>query len=653
MKAVHDLSQLQWTLIGTTPYAWLLSGNPVQVLQDQTVEQEAIPAIVPGSVQKSLLNAGILPDWNSGLNARLCEWVENRHWIYSVHLPDEWFQSGKTYRLSAAGLDDRGWVYLNGKEIGTFKTTHLPYLFDLTDHLQPAGNLLQIIFDCPPRWLGQFGYTSKMTDWKPRFYYTWDWVSRIVQIGIWNTLTLEESDGAEIFNLKVCTEADPASALGSLEVRGSAGAPAGAKVKLELSGDEGVIYQELLPLEVFNGDGVRWDALPVKLWYPNGLGSQPLYRFTYTLLGENGQIHDCVQRTIGFRHITWQPCEGAPANADPWICAVNGRPVFLQGFNWTPILPNFADTGEADYRLRLERYREMGVNILRMWGGAMLEKEIFFQLCDEMGILVWQEFPLSSSGVDNWPPEDETSIAELSQIARSYITRRSHHACLLMWGGGNELQGDLDGNKTGVGKPVDLSHPLIRRFAEIAAEEDPGRRFVPTSSSGPYFYVKEENIGKGLHWDVHGPWKADPDLAAWEAYWKKVDALFHSEVGCPGASSVEIIQCYSGGLPTMPASPQNRLWRRTPWWIEWDLFLQQGGREDSSLEEYVRWSQERQAQALTIVARSLKNKFPRCGGVIFWMGHDCFPCTANTSVIEFDGRYKPAALALKKVFQAS
>jgi beta-mannosidase len=191
---------------------------------------------------------------------------------------------------------------------------------------------------------------------------------------------------------------------------------------------------------------------------------------------------------------------------------------------------------------------------------------------------------------------------------------------------------------------------LIKRFADIVAEEDPGRRFVATSSTGPRFYADEADFGKGLHWDVHGPWKADPDLGKWESYWKKVDALFHSEVGCPGSSPADIIEHYRGDYPAMPASTTNPLWRRTSWWIDWDLFLEQGGKEDASLDDYIRWSQERQAQALTIVASNLKGKFPRCGGVIFWMGHDCFPCTANTSAIDFWGRYKPAALALKKIF---
>ena len=197
---------------------------------------------------------------------------------------------------------------------------------------------------------------------------------------------------------------------------------------------------------------------------------------------------------------------------------------------------------------------------------------------------------------------------------------------------------------------MDLSHPLIHQFAKLVSEYDIDHRFVPTSSSGPRFSAVKEDFGKGIHWDVHGPWKADPDLGEWEKYWLEMDALFHSEVGAPGASAADIICQFAGELPTMPANEHNPLWNRFSWWIEWDTFVLENGHEPKTLDEYVGWSENRQAEALKIVANQLKQKFPRCGGVIFWMGHDCFPCTSNTSIIDFWGRSKPAALALKEVF---
>lgn len=660
MKTTHDLAQLSWTLSGLAPYLWEITKINGQI-NPNAAEIGPLPAKVPGSVQAALREAGMIPDWNVGLNYRLCQWVENLHWIYHADLPDSWFTPGEQFRLDCQGLDDRGWIFLNQHEVGRFKGAHLPYHFDLTPYLKTSGNSLYLVFDLPPRWLGQFGFTSQMTEWKPRFYYTWDWTVRLVQIGVWDSICLVAGDGNELEGVRCTTGVDPQTRRGSIRLSCQVKGGEAASVRVQLSGADGLVGELRLPVEIAK-EGLTWENLPVDLWQPNGLGAQPLYTLTCQLLSASGRLLDETRRQIGFRWVEWRACtpsgaltsaEGSPAAADPWICAVNGQPLFLQGANWTPIRPNFADLTEADYRTRLELYRDLGFNLLRVWGGAFLETETFYRLCDELGLLVWQEFPLSSSGADNWPPEDEASIAALAEIAASYIHRRQHHASLLLWCGGNELVGGPDGSKVGAFQPVDASHPMIKRLGEVTAALDPGRRFLPTSSSGPRFSARREDFGKGLHWDVHGPWTADPDLAVWKDYWEQVDALFHSEVGAPGASSAELIRRYKGDLQETPGSSANPLWRRTSWWIEWPLFVKEHGREPASLEEYVAWSQDRQAKALAIVARALKDKFPRCGGVIFWMGHDCFPCTANTSLIDFEGAPKPAALAVGKIFKST
>ncbi len=648
----HDLSQLDWTVSGWIPELWRLE-RTMEIGASPNAEIPAIPASVPGSVQKSLLDAGLLPDWNVGLNYRECEWVENRHWIYEAAIPNEWIEGGKTVRLNCRGLDYRGCVILNNEAIGEFCGSHVPYTFDLTPRLAETANTLRIIFELPPRWLGQFGFTSKMRKWKPRFNYTWDWVPRLVQVGIWAPLYLEVTDGREIESFRCAPSADLSNSTGTLEMKGAVSGQEGDAVRLTVERNGQVIRAEEVPAWRFNSGEVAWTGLPVELWWPNMEGEQPLYTVRCELIDKDGNLIDTAERQVGFRKIDWAQCEGAPEGADPWICVVNGKPVFLQGVNWVPILPNFADATEADYRKRLELYRDLGCNILRVWGGATLERECFYEICDELGLMVWQEFPLSSSGGDNWPPEDAGSIEAVAAIAESYIERRQHHASLIIWCGGNELQGSQDGEKTGGGKPCDCSHPMLKRFEEIVKREDPTRRFLATSSTGPMFYANPENYGKGLHWDVHGPWKAVGDLdEGWATYWAGDDSLLRSETGAPGASSAEIIRRSAGGLDPMPGTPANPLWRRTStWWIEWHEFVREIGREPETLEEYVDWSQARQTKALVIAVGASKARFPRCGGIMLWMGHDCFPCTANTAIIDVDGNPKPAALALRQIWR--
>jgi len=650
LKKVYDLAGLEWRLAGFTPFQWGFEPS-LDITKSPSAETPAIPAKVPGSVQLALREAGLLPDWNVGLNARLCEWVEHRHWIYQAAIPDAWLEKGKKARLHALGLDYCGVIRLNGKDVSRFENGFVPYEFDLTPHLAESGNVLQIIFECHPAWLGQFGYTSKMTDWKPRFNYTWDWTSRLVQIGVWDAISLEVTDEQEFSHIACTTDADLETRTGILDISGWVHGSQVAVVHITLSLADEIIQARSVAPETF-AQGLSWRDLPVELWWPHTQGAQPLYDITCRLLDGEGNPLDQEVFKVGFRHIAWEPCEGAPEGADPWLCVVNGQRVFLQGVNWTPILPNFADVPEPHVRQRLELYKSLGVNILRVWGGAVLGSESFYRICDELGILVWQEFPLSSSGLDNWPPDSEHAIRDLSEIAESYIERRQHHVSLALWCGGNELTHGLEGRKTGIGSPIDASHPLIAQLKQIVEDLDPKRRFLPTSSSGPRFTAAEADFGKGLHGDVHGPWKAAGDLdTEWPRYWAGDDALFRSETGAPGASPIELIRQYAGDINPMPASPANPLWRRFAWWIEWDRFIAEHGREPQNLEEYVAWSQGRQMKALSIAVGAVKARFPKVGGIILWMGHDCFPCTANTSIVDFHGQPKPAALAVGEIFR--
>lgn len=649
-KRTFDLAQLKWRVAAFIPYLWSFDKlSDIEHAGD--AEVGPVDAPVPGSVQQALLNAGILQDWNVGLNSRNAEWVENRDWVYQAELPDEWLQQGQQLRLRCAGLDYEGAILLNGKQVLPFCGSFTPYAVDLKPHLEPKGNLLQIWLQPPPRWLGQFGYTSRMTQWKPRFNYTWDWIIRLVQIGIWDSVTLDVVQDAEIRALTLHADFSPDANVGSLHL--AVDATGGASVQFSLRSGDRVVREQLLPV---TGGMIRavWTALPVDAWWPNGMGEQSLYTVDVKLLDGGNRVIDTQTRRVGFRHIEWQRTRGAAPDAHPYLCVVNGKPVFLFGVNWTPIRPNFADLKESDYRKRIANYRDIGVNVFRVWGGGFPEHAWLYDLCDENGILVWQEFPLSSSGMDNYPPDSEEAIAQMTAVARFYIDRLHSQACLATWCGGNELEDNLAGH---VSKQTTLTiakHPLVVRLAETVAQHDAGRGFLPTSPFGPVGGFTQQTCGQGKHWDVHGPWNLDgPVDGAWRELWQHDDAMFHSEMGAPSTSSAAMIRRYKGELPEVPGTHANPLWNRQPWWIEWPKFAIEKGRQPASLDEFVAWSQQRQSDALALAIAKIKSRFPACGGAILWMGHDCMPCTTNASILDFDGNPKPAALVLKRILRES
>jgi len=587
---------------------------------------------LPSSAHGALRRSGMLPDFYADEQYRACEWVEHRHWIFqcSLTVPEA---GGST--LVCPGLDGAGWVYLDGAEWGAFDNTHVAHEF--RGELSAGRHLLRLVFDCPPRWLGQIGRTSRMPVNKPRFYYTWDWVPRLVQVGVTDPPYLLRAEEARWVPRDLTVHADAQRRTGSFYLRGELSGAAEAVVTLALPGAAEKREWRSSTAELARGR--TFDAGVVELWQPRGLGAPVCYELQLA-------VGDAVlfRRRIGFRQVRWLPNPGAPEGAAPWLCEINGAPLFLQGVNWTPIRPLTADVPPELYEQRLASYREMGVNLFRVWGGASKERAFFYDCCDRDGFLVWQEFPLSSSGVDNLPPDDAESIRRMLEIANEYVPELASHPSLLFWSGGNELMAD----ESRPCRTEDFA--LLALLRGVLAERDPERRMVPTSASGPCEWGREAQFGRGLHEDVHGPWRIDGTLEQWYAYWDRDDALFHSEIGCCSASPREILARYAA-KQDWTVTEENPFWNRPMgFWNEAAAFRAEKGRLPETPEEYIDWTADRQYRALGYAARSCKRRFPRCGGFVVWMGHDCYPCAANTAVIDFEGNPKSGARALAEVF---
>jgi len=647
-----NMGDLDWTLWGYRPNTWRMNFD-FNRLTGSWAEYQDIPIEVPGSVHKALKHQGIIPDWNIGLNYIQNEWIENRHWLIGTRIPDDWITQKENWVLHCKGLDYKGLLMVNGKEVGRFNNAFIPYSFNISPFLKEKNNTLVFIFECPPEHLGQIGYTSLIKDWKPRFNFGWDWVPRIVQTGIWDEVWLQSGLKNQVLHqLEISPEAAKDRDEGSLFIKINGELEVNFKrLTVSLMDDSGkFVLDETVPVsKILKGNS--WSNLNVKRWYPNGWGNPSLYLLRLIFYDNDGKILFKEERRLGFKHVEWLPCRGAPKDADPWICSINNRPVFLQGVNWTPIRPNFADLKKTDYQKLLNTYKNLGINTIRIWGGGFPEKIWLYELCDELGILIWQDFPLSSSGLDNYPPTDSITIAGIRQIVQHYINRLKNHVSILLWCGGNELY------ERGDKAPVGLDHPLIAAIEKVVKQNDPGRRFLTGTPSGPSIYSHPEQFGKGIHWDTHGPWKlpfstSKRSMDEVREFWKQNDSFFFSEVGVPGAMSAQMIEKYRGTYPALPASLENPIWRTVNWWNEWDEYVSQWSSEEVVLlENYVSWSQKRQTEGLGIALKNSKEKFPACGGFLVWMGHDCFPCLINTSIIDFEGNPKPVAERLSQIWK--
>ena len=643
MRRRWDLAEERWTLRGWRPNDWRWETSFVRV-DSRNPDVGALAAPVPGSVRGALVAAGRVANPYSGFDSRASEWIEHRHWTYSVQIPEDVVEAAAgagRIVLQAQSLDGPGVVLVDTTEVARFANALVPQRFDLTDAIRSGGTVLTIAFTTPPADIGQIGWTSRIRDWKARYNYGWDWTPRIVQLGIVGGIALEYVQGNRIERLLVDPRFDPETGQGSVRVRARTTVGEDVEVAFAADGEEPEIRR------VAADDAWHTiDVGDVRPWTVHTLGEQPMYSVTVRAFDRDVVADETVRR-VGFRHIDWRNTEDAPSGAEPWLLTINGAPVFMAGVNWVPIRPDYADVTVADYEVRMRAYRDIGIVMLRVWGGAARESDDFYRLADELGFVVWQELPLSSSGFDNFPPVDPEFADGYEQIATEYAVALMHHACIAIWGGGNELASTAEGVDP---LPAVVTQQPFARAATVFAEIDPGRRFVASSPSGPTVWAFAENYGKGIHHDVHGPWEFDGSFEEWQSYWDGDDSLLRSEVGIGGASSYDLLERYDLVGPTGTAEERELLVQRwahsASWWLKparnWD--------GEGPLREWVDQNQTRQAEWLAYAAGTARSRFPRCGGFIVWLGHDTYPCPVSLSLLDFEGRPKPVAAALGRVF---
>jgi beta-mannosidase len=368
------------------------------------------------------------------------------------------------------------------------------------------------------------------------------------------------------------------------------------------------------------------------------MGKQPLYNVRAEIEGGS----DSTEAAFGLRDIRWEIHPGGAEGEWPLNLVVNGRPTFQKGWNWVPADCMGGPRAVPVMRRLLRLAREASVNVLRCWGGADPETRAFYDECDRLGILVWQEFPLSSSGISNTPPDDPDYLGRMERYARDVVVYRRNHPSLALWGGGNELTG-YDG------KPLTLEHPYARRLASVIAQHDTGRTFRPSSPLGPTFDADPE---KGELWDVHGPWEYSERWPG-PQYWRfnAISPALHSETGAPGEASLEsqrhfLSARYRSRHPGNPA----RRHHGGAWW-EHHATLKQlfGDIGDDGLA--VLASQWLQAEALRYCVEETRRRWPLSGGIFPWQLNEPWPNVVCTSAIEYSGRPKLGYFAVRNAYR--
>ncbi|MBI3911951.1 MAG: glycoside hydrolase family 2 protein [Armatimonadetes bacterium] len=646
-----SLSGTDWQVYHLLPNEWLW--RRVWERDPPEAASRRLPATVPGHVQQDLLAAGVLPHPWVGLNSHLWEWTSARDWVYTREFTPPAAMAGMQVRLRFEGVDSSAHVFLNGEPLGDHEGQFVPVEFDVTGRLRPGeSNRLVVVVERAPEEQGQIGWTSRCRSprgWKARFAYGWDGCPRLIPVGIWDDVSLVATgpvwfrDVAVYANLSTDQTEAALSVVSEFGV--AQGMPVTVGVQIQDAGLPVVETQD--PVTVFDEGTSLVQSLAIKrarLWWPNGHGDSHLYEAVLVLATRDGsRILDHRRVRFGLRRIEVLPCEDAPPDSLPYLLSVNGRRVWIKGWNWVPQDQFYARAAPERYERLLALARDAGVNMLRVWGGGLLEKEVFYDLCDRFGILVWQEFPLSSSGLDNEPPADPEYLDRITAQAEAMLPRRRNHPSLALWCGGNELTGsDL--------RPLDSGHPTLGALRNLVAVHDPQRLWLPTSPTGPRFSPDPACPEEGH--DVHGPWRF-LGLREHPAFYHTIRPLLHSAFGCEGATNPAALHFLSGNSPAAlwPPDASNALWMHHGGWWEQRAAVEAAFGPLSDLDTYVRASQLLQAMGLQVAVESHRRRKWHCAGVLPWQFNEPWPNAVCTHAVDWFGQPKPAYWAVRRAYR--
>ncbi|MFK4837426.1 glycoside hydrolase family 2 protein [Microbacterium sp. ZW T2_14] len=639
-----------------------------------------VPAAVPGCVHTDLLAAGLVPDPFLDDNESALAWIGLVDWTYATTFTWSRDAADRT-DLVFQGLDTVTTISLNGHEIGATANQHRSYRFAVRDALIEGDNDLVVRFRSPIKYANE---QSAALGVRQRPYplpydairksacsFGWDWGIATYTSGIVKPVGLESWSVARLAQTRVV--ATPAGDGGVIEVeveieragaatrpeaprdgsaaRGGAAGTVPLSVSVAVNGpglDDGSLPGTVVEVE---GDRahVRLELPDVQRWWPAGYGEQPLYVVDVRLQGGDGPHPlDATHRVVGFRNVRWDVTPDE--SGTPFTLVVNDQPIFVKGVNWIPDDALTVRVTRDRLRRRFDQALDANLNLIRVWGGGLYESDDFYELADELGLLVWQDFLFACAAY----AEEEPLRSEVEAEARENIVRLGHHASLVLLTGNNEnLWGYEDwGWKQRLDGKTWGAHYYYELFPELIAELAPHVPYAPGSPFSP-----------GAGWDGERQTGAHPNdeqhgsMHLWEQ-WNRLDwttyrdhtPRFVAEFGWQGPPAWSTLVRSISDDPLTPESPGMIVHQKA---MEGNTKLTGGliphFRMPEAMEDWHWAMQLNQALAVRTALEHFRSWAPHTQGAVVWQLNDCWPVT-SWAAIDGDERPKPLYYALKNAF---
>jgi beta-mannosidase len=610
--------------------------------------QQWVKAQVPGAVQLDWGRAKCLPLPEYAGNVADYRWMEDSFWVYRTRLEFPALGADECAFFVCNGVDYQFEVSLDGKMVRQQEGMFTPFEIEL----EHPGQSLEIrVFPAPKsHQLGDDRFQANQSV-KPAVSYGWDFHPRLIPLGIWQWAGVEIRPTAHIrrFETFACLSEDLSRAFVQVEVDLSQ--PTTHSLRWQLVAPNGKVVLERALKADQNAIRIAAELDQPVLWWPNGQGEAALYASRVELLGPDGAVSDERSARVGMRTIRlvmhpgqWDDPEldrfPRGPNKPPITLEVNGRRVFGKGSNWVSpdIFPGRIDA--ELYQTQLMMVQEAHFNLLRCWGGAIVQKDEFFEQCDELGIMVWQEFPLSCNRYESTPQY----LAVLDQESKAIIRRLRGHACLALWCGGNELF-----NNWSKMTEQDLAMRLLNRNT---FDLDPHRPFLYTS---PQF-----GMGHGFYcFNL-------PDGREVFQYLPQANCTAYTEFGVPGPAGSAVLKKIIPPEELFPPRKSEAWIKRHAYlawdgsetsWLEYETPLRRYFGPIASLDEMVAAGQFIQSEGLKFFFEETRRQKPVCAMGLNWCFNEPWPSAANSSLINWPAEPKPAlqaaALACRPVLASA
>jgi beta-mannosidase len=626
-----------------------------------TVRTGWLPAEVPGHVHLDLVRNGVIADPLQRMHELGCQWVDEKDWSYRTSF--EWHpKEGCPKRvLRFEGLDTVCSIFLNDELVAEHDNMFVPLEIDVTDLLRDGPNSLRVDFRSAAevareRRQAYFSkhhlpedcecFEDRAFVRKAQYMFGWDWGPRLVSCGICRPVCLIEY-AARIVDVHVRTEPQPDGKL-KIDVRSTLDGDALIEhhIWMQSEPDEHAI-REGRCINYFEMDA--WCFHRITPWSPD----RPVQGYVVSTMFEGYDEERVVHHQV---RTPMRTCIARLLREpDDWgesfEFEVNGERLWARGANWIPdhSFPSAVDG--ARLRDRLLKAKDMGFNMLRVWGGGLYESDEFYDLCDELGILVWQDFPFACS----YYPDDEEWQEAIRREAEVNIKRLRNHPCLALWCGNNENH-ELHFNRWGdaARHPPRYhgEHLYDRELPHLVAELDPARSYIPSSPIGtPPEGTAADAKRRGPNADRYGDqhnWDVWHGRGDWIHYTDS-EGRFSSEYGFASSCSTALWRQTLAGSDWDPHSDAVKWHDRTGKGHEtFHGYVQLHYPEPTSLEDWVFFSQLNQRDALRHgIEHYRRSEF--CRGSLVWQFNDCWP-VQSWSILDASGAYKAAAYEMRRLY---